>query len=462
MVSLSVERYREAIVSGPILSTMIRLGLPLMLTDVVMLMYNIADAYWLSRYSPYALAVPRQTWPLFLVFNSLLIGISNANLAILSQYVGAKAYDKVSETTSKLFTVAMGIALTLFLLYEATKVSIFSFLIKTPPEILDDVIGYAEIIAFDVVAFGLGITLGTVMQSFGDTRTPAIVMGAGAVVNAVLDPIFILGLGYLPAMGARGAAIATVLTRLFSGAILFYIIRKKYPEAKVRFSRNIDREWFNLSLRIGIPVTVMTVADGFAFLFQQALVNIFGVVAATAFAIGFMVLDTANAVLRGFTMSISIMVGQNLGARNTDRARRITLTAAHMVLLFVLIGSIVVYLARTSLITIFTSDPAVIIECERIVTVIAWILPLMMLSFLGMSVGRGSGHTLLPTVLNIVRFWIIRIGIGWILALGLGLGIVGLLIAISLSDVVGGTVSYLWIKYGNWDKPVIKYQVQIE
>lgn len=461
MVSSNIERYRDSIVSGPILSTMLRLGLPLMFTDIIMLMYNIADTYWLSRYSQYALAVPRQNWPIFLVFISILIGITNANLAILSQYVGAKIFNKVSEISSKLFTLCIVISTALFLLYESLKFHIFSYVIGTPSEILRDILDYAEIIAFDIIAFGIGMSLSTMMQSFGDTRTPAIIMGIGALINAVLDPIFIVGLGPVPAMGARGAAIATIITRLFASAIIFNIMRVRYPEVKIRLTRKLDKEWLLLSLKIGIPVTIMTISDGFAFTFQQALVNMFGVVIATAFAIGFMVLDMANAILRGFTMSISIMVGQNLGAGNTTRARKIALTAAHTIMLFVFTGSILVYLARGYLIAVFTSDITIALEAEKLVITIAWILPMMMLSFLGMSIGRGSGRTIVPTVVNVVRFWIIRIGLGWSLAVAIGLGVVGLWIAIALSEIVGGTISYIWIRRGGWTKPVIKHQPQL-
>ncbi|MEM2058160.1 MAG: MATE family efflux transporter, partial [Thermoproteota archaeon] len=393
-----IDKYRDSIVSGPILPTMLRLGLPLMLTDVIMLVYNVTDAYWLSRYSQYALAVPRMNWPIFLAFVSIVMGITNANLAMLSQYVGAKRYDKVSDVSSKLFTLCTATSTALFLIYEAFRHHIFAYLIMVPSEILEEALGYAEVIAFDFLAFGVAMSLATIMQSFGDTRTPAALMGAGALMNLALDPMFIIGLGPIPAMGARGAAIATVVTRLLSGMIMLRIIMARYPEVKIGFTRKIDRDWLLLSLKIGIPITIMTASDGFAFIFHQALVNMFGVVVAAAFAIGYIVLDMASAVLRGFTMSISIMVGQNLGAGNSSRARKTALTAAHTIMLLVFIGSIVVYLGRNHLISVFASDGAVMLEAERLVSIIAWILPLMMLSFLGMSVGRGSGHTVVPTV----------------------------------------------------------------
>ena len=435
---------------------MFRLGLPLMVTDVIMLVYTVTDAFWLGRYDKYALAVPAQCWPLFLVFVSLVMGITAANLAILSQYVGAKMFDRVSEVSSKLLTFCILVSTLLFVLYETLRFHIFYYLVRVPEEILDDVLSYAEVIAFDVLWFGLALTLSTIMQSLGDTRTPAMAMGLGALSNAVLDPIFILGMGPVPSMGARGAAIATVITRIFGVTLMLFVIRARYREIRLRPTSRIDREWVTLSIKVGLPVTLMTALDGFAFTFLRALINIFGVVATTVFAIGLMAIQMATAFLRGFTMSISIMIGQNLGAGNTERARRIALTAAHTIMPLVLACSAAVFLARNILVTFFTSDPIIVAEAEKLVSTIAWILPLMMLSFLGMSIGRGSGHNMVPTVINIVRFWVIRIGVGWILAVVMGLGLDGIWMAIVLSELVGGTATYVWIRRGGWAKPIIK------
>lgn len=161
------------------------------------------------------------------------------------------------------------------------------------------------------------------------------------------------------------------------------------------------------------------------------------------------IIGIANANLRGFTMSISIMVGQNLSAGNTRRARGIALTAAHTIALIVFTGALIVFMFKDQLVSVFTNDVDIAFEAKKLVSIIAWILPLMMLSFLSMSVGRGSEHTLFPTVNNIVRFWLIRIGLGYILAISFGMGVKGLLISITLSEVVGGIASYMWIRYGD-------------
>ncbi|MEM2627932.1 MAG: hypothetical protein QW775_06765, partial [Ignisphaera sp.] len=105
-------------------------------------------------------------------------------------------------------------------------------------------------------------------------------------------------------------------------------------------------------------------------------------------------------------------------------------------------------------------EPEVIIEAEKFVSVIVWSFPLTMLSFLGMSVGRGSGHNEIPTILNIVKFWVIRVGVGWALALTVGLNAITMWILIAFSEIIGGTASYIWIRYGNWIKPIIRVPPQ--
>ncbi|MEM1645344.1 MAG: MATE family efflux transporter [Ignisphaera sp.] len=459
MSSLAIERYRESIVSGSILITMIRLGTPLMIADLIGLIYMVTDAYWLSRFSQYVLSVPGQWFPMFFILISFLMGISAANLALVSQYVGAKLYDKASEVSSKMFTLCLSTSVTLALVFHIVKRYAYFYIIRPPPEIFDEVLDYVSIMALDLVIFGIGMAIGTILQAIGDTKTPATTMSIGALVNAILDPIFIIGLGPLPAMGVRGAAIATVISRSFGTGLLYYIMRRKYPDIKIKLT-NIDREWLLLTIKVGIPITMLTISDGFAFTFQQALVNTLGVVVVTAAAVGFITINIANAVLRGFTMSISIMVGQNLGAGNTDRARKIALTAAHILFLAVLMGSIFVYFTRRYIIAVFANEPEVIIEAEKFVSVIVWSFPLTMLSFLGMSVGRGSGHNEIPTILNIIKFWVIRVGVGWALALTVGLNAITMWILIAFSEIIGGTASYIWIRYGNWIKPIIKVPPQ--
>jgi putative MATE family efflux protein len=454
--AITVDRYRDSIVNGPVVRTLLRLGLPLIVVQLVNVSYNIADAFWLSMYSDVSMAVPRQVWPLIMFFNAFLMALSTANMALLSQYVGARRYDEASSTASKFLTVATLLSVGSGITFLTIRYYVFKYVVIPPPEIFDDVMSYSGIITLDLILSGFSITYSTILQSVGDTRTPAVVGGISALTNIVLDPLLILGIPPFPKMGVVGAAIATVLARLVGVVVLILLIRREFPDLRITLTKDISSEWVFNNLAIGGPVLIFNTSNSLAFMLQNALVNSFGVIVTAAFAIGFVVMDIADATIWGLTMPIAIMVGQNLGAGNLSRCRTIAYKAVLTLSTLTTTGSIIVYILRKPLITIFTSDTLIINEALTFLETFIFTLPFFALFFVGMSVGRGSGHTLIPTILGIIRLWVIRIGLGYILAYQTGLKSYGIWIAMALSNIISGTATLAWIKYGNWAKPVIK------
>lgn len=150
-------KYREKIVSGPILKTVLWLSLPLIIVQLIQVSYNVADAFWLSMYSDIALAAPRQTWPLFLFFGAISTALSSSNLALISQYVGAKKFEKASDVASKFLTVSVASGLIFSCVFLALRQIIFSDLIRVPPEIYGQVVDFAGVVSV-VMAFSYIVT----------------------------------------------------------------------------------------------------------------------------------------------------------------------------------------------------------------------------------------------------------------------------------------------------------------
>ena len=452
----TIDKYRSEIVNGPIVKTLLWLGFPLMLVQLINVSYNVADAFWLSKYSDVDMAVPRQAWPPFTFFNAFNIAISTANMTLLSQYIGARRYDEANDIASKFFTVSLITSFVFGLTYFSLRYHIFHYVIMTPPEIFDDVMSYSGIISIDLMLSGLSTTYSTILQSVGDTRTPAVVGGFSALLNIIWDPFLILGIPPFPRMGAAGAALATVLSRLGGVATLIYLTKRRFPDLRIFLTKNIDKLWVLRNIRIGGPVFVFQASNSLAFMLQNALVNSFGVVVAAAFAIGFIVMDIADAVMWGLTMPVAIMIGQNLGAGNTSRSREIAYKASLTISTLTALGALIVFSVRSQLISVFTSDAEIFSEALRFLEIFVFSLPFFTLFFVGMSVGRGSGHTTVPTILGMIRLWGFRIGLGYLLAYVVGLQSYGVWVAMALSNFVGGLGSIAWVKFGNWARPVIK------
>ncbi len=451
-----ISRYRDRIVSGPIIRTIFWLGLPPLINQLAIVAYNVADAYWLSSYSQTTVAVPRQMWPVLLLFQALAMALTTASLSIVSQYIGGREYKKASLEASRFFTASFlaGAVLSLSLLMLRSLV--FTWIVSTPNEIFEDVMKYSGVITFDIFLNYIALTYTTLLQSVGDTKRPAIVNVVSVGINVVLDPFLILGIGPFPRLGVVGAALTDVMGKIISISALTYILRKNYPELKIRLTKKLNAEWARLVLRIGLPILTLGLMNGFAFLLQLRLVNTLGIIAATAFSIGFVILDISDAALWGLSGAPAIMIGQSLGAGDRKRAREVAFKGALLIFALMVLGAGTIYPIRRAIVNVFTDTPSILDETDLFLLTLLPTLPFFGLFISAMSTGRGSGHTVFPTTVGIIRLWGIRLALGYFLALIFGMGSSGVWLAISLSNVIGGSISILWIKYGDWARAVVR------
>lgn len=244
-------------------------------------------------------------------------------------------------------------------------------------------------------------------------------------INALLDPFLVLGIGPFPRLGVVGASITNVMGKIISISALTYILKRKYPELKVRFTKEIDFEWIRLVLRIGLPILALGLTNGFAFLMQLRIINALGIVVATAFSIGFVIIDIVDAALWGLSGATPIRVGQNLGAENRKRAKDVAYKTALVIFALMIISAGVIYPFRRGLADVFADNIDIIGETDLFLSILLPTLPFFGLFIVGMSTGRGSGHTLFPTTVGMLRLWGIRLALGYFLVFILGMGSIG-------------------------------------
>lgn len=167
-------------------------------------------------------------------------------------------------------------------------------------------------------------------------------------------------------------------------------------------------------------------------------------------------MDLSDAMLQGLSRASAIMAGQSIGANLKDRAKEIAFKTSMLIFLATLIGATIVYFFRDQFIWIFTQDPAIWIEAKKFLEVFVLTLPFFGIFINAMFIGRGSGHTLPPTIIGIARLWGCWVGIGYFLALLVGYGPMGIWIGMSISNIFAGITALAWLKYGNWTQPVIR------
>ncbi len=443
------------VVYGPFYRTLLRLALPMIVFEAVHVSYNLVDAYWLSIWGGAAFTVPRLTRPTYMLFEAVFMGLGAANLAMMSQYIGGRRYEEAARTFSRFLTVNLALGLLLTLVYARVNDLLVRYVVRAPPEVVSPAIAYANVIAFDIFLYGLDSTFTNAFHAIGNTRLPAVAGVLSALLNFALDPVLIVGLLGLPAMGATGAALATVLSRLAKLVTLAYAFTREFPEVGVRLTRDLSPLWLRRVTAVGGPMYLRQALNSFGVMFQHSIVNSFGVVAAQAYTIGLLFMEVAEAAVRGSTAPIAAMVGQNLGAGNLSRAREVGVRSSLTMGGVTAAASLALFLARESLARVFTDDPLALGESMKFLSIFLPTLPFLTLIFVGVAVGRGSGSTVVPLAITFVRMWGMRIGLAYLLSLVAGMGTDGLWLAISLSNVVAGVASLIWVAVGRWCRPVV-------
>src|SRR5690606_23038800 len=192
---------------------------PMFVGNLFQSLYNTVDSFWVGRYlGADALGAVSVSFPAIFALVSLIMGLTMATTTLVAQYRGARQDDQVRRTVanSVLLIVVLGLAST-----GVGYVFRFSLLrlMRTPEEILEPAALYLGIFSVGLVRMFLYNSLSAVLRGLGDSRTPLRFLIYATVVNIILDPLFILGLGPVPAMGVAGAAWATVLAQLLSAVL---------------------------------------------------------------------------------------------------------------------------------------------------------------------------------------------------------------------------------------------------
>lgn len=450
-----LEGYRERVIKGSLITTLLKLGAPPLLSQLISLSYNILNSLWLSLFSENAIAIPRQVFPVQFFFMALLNALGAAGTSVVAQYMGAKMFGEVKKEISRFFTAALFVGMLSSMTFFLLRPWIFRFVVSTPSEIYYYVMEYTAVTSFNMLLSAVTMTLTTTLSSIGETKLPSFINFFGMAVNTVLDPLLILGIGPFPRMGPIGSALTDTIGIIVSLVLLLTLFNYRFREIKPNLTRNFDMVWVKMVAKVGGPIAVMSMLNSSAFMTQLRLVNSFGVEVATAYSIGFIVLDIADAAMWGLSGSIAIIVGQLLGAGELTRAKSSAVKGSLFVASIVAASSLAMYFVRDSVVHIFTSNPVVTDVSLQFLDTILLGLPFFAFFMCGFSAARGAGRTMAATAINIGRLWLVRVGISYLLAFPMNWGPLGVWTGIMLSNIIGGVLMAAWLALADWAKPVI-------
>ena len=426
--------------------------IPMLLGNLISVLYNIVDTMWVGKIVGHnAVGACGVSFPVIFILVAVANGATIATSILVSQYYGAKNYAMLKKTVNNSFIIAIVLSIIII----GIGISFIGFILKlmnTPDEIFELAKGYLRICLYGFGFQYISFLMMSVLRGVGDTITPLLFMIFGAVLNAILDPFFIIGIGPLPKMGLDGAAWASFVSILISLIFGFLYLNSKnhiiIPKlSEIKFDKNTSL----LILKIGLPSMAQQSIVSVGAAFMTTLVNSFGNLATAAFGATNKIEGLVMMSAMSLSGSMASLSGQNIGAKKFDRVNE---TFKWGIIIGAAISGFLVIVMQIFphiLMSIFIDEESVIdigVEYFRIVSLGYIMLTIM---FVSNGVINGAGKTRVTMVFSLLSLWAVRIPLGLLLS-KTGLGIRGLWWAyvISFTAVMSLSLSYYFL--GRWKK----------
>ena len=432
---------------GEITSTLAKLALPIMGTAFIQMAYSLTDTMWLGRASTKAVAAAGTAGNL-MWFGSGLILITQIGLGVsVAQSYGRDDIDAVKKYISYGFQLDIFIAIIYSLLLFIFSSQIIGFFNLNDVEVVKMAEEYLRIIAIGLTFHFLNPIFSTTLNSTGNSVTPFKLNTLGLIVNMILDPILIFGLGPIPALGVKGAAIATIFAQ-FIVTIVFIILGKQSDAvySHVNLFIKPDFEYIGKMVRLGFPPFVQTAIHSGISMILTRIVADFGDTAVAVLNIGSQIESIAWMSAEGFSSAISAFIGQNFGAGKIDRIKKGYYRGIQILGGIGIFASLLLIFGAKPLFTLFTPrDPIAIVEGTKYLRILGTCQFFMCIEIGTAGAFNGIGKTLPPTLIGVI-FNISRIPLALALS-STKLGLLGIWWSMSISSIMKGITSPIIYNY---------------
>lgn len=425
----------------------IRFAIPMLIGNVFQQAYHIIDSVIVGHYlGKEALAAVGASFPIIFCVISLTIGISMGSTVIISQYFGAKDMEKVRRAID---------TMNIFLFFSAISLSILCIifsrpifrLLHLPDELLPMAISFFNIfIAGSVFTFGFN-GISAILRGMGDSKTPLIFLVLSTVLNIILDFLFIIVFNW----GLISVAFATIISQAFALFSSIIYLNRKHPIINISLKETVfDKGIFIKSFKIGLPTGIQQTFVGLGMMALMGIVNSFGTNVIAAYTIATRIDSFASMPAMNLAMALTSFVGQNIGARKSERVSNGFMATLKFSSIIAITISLIVFFFGDYLIRAFTTDINVIKIGHDYLKIVGSFYIAYNAMFVVGGIMRGAGDTFIPMIFTLFSLWIIRIPLAF--ALSPRMGPNGIWWSIPIAWILGTTLNYIYYRTGRWMK----------
>ena len=442
---------------GKIVKPLIMFSLPLMGANLLQIVYNMVDMIIVGNVSgSVGLSAVAVGGSVTEFFTCMTMGFSNAAQIIISQLLGAKRRDKIGRFIGTFSITLFAAAATLTVVALVLRRQLL-VVMNTPPESFDEALRYS-VMAMSGIIFVYGYNaVSAIMRGLGDAKRPFMFIAIAAVMNIILDIVFVMVLK----MGAFGAALATVMSQATSFiTALIYLVKHKSQLGFKIHKEDFRMDWslFSTLVKLGIPMAIKNAAVSFSRLFTNSFVNGFGIAVSAVSGVGSKLNSIANLVSNSLNTAGSSMVGQNIGAEHYNRVPKImsAVWAINVGMMVILTGIIMLF--PQWVFGLFGLEPSAMSVAMEYIPIAVILFFASALRSGANALINGSGNFAVNMAVALLDALILRIGLGLLFGLAMNWGYFGFWFGDALSACTPFVIGIVFLLTGKWKtrKHIIK------
>ncbi|MFA6647896.1 MAG: MATE family efflux transporter [Candidatus Izemoplasmatales bacterium] len=392
------------VTEGPILKKMLLLALPILLTTLSQIAYNLTDIFWIGRVDSIGMdqtnavaAVGTVSYLTWFAFGFILIAKIGTSVKV-SHAVGKKEIEKVNVFAANglLLEAFLGIILAIsILIFKDEFLSIFN--IETP-QIVEYALMYIPIIGGFIFIQFIVNGFVAINEGLGQTKINLLVLAIGFVFNMILDPLLIL----VFKLGITGAAIATVSSQAVTLIVFIFIYKKHNPNIKIFRLKNLNVNVLKEIVGIGLPVGLQSMLFTVISIYIAREVFAFGPNVVAGQRVGVQIEQLTWMISSGFQSAITVFVGQNFGAKEFARIKRSVFDISLVLIPYALVISLMLVLIPEQLMRIFISEDSTVNAGVTYLTILSISQVFMIIESIGAGFFNGIGKSYIPSIVGIV------------------------------------------------------------
>ena len=399
---------------GNIKKQLISLTWPMLLGITGMVIFNLVDTFFVGKLGVHELAAMSFSFPVVMFLNSLSQGVGIGTSSLISRNIIHAERHEVKLMASRAILLGVLIVMVFVLAGLFTIRPVFSAL-GAEGDVLDYIHDYMQIWYFGVPFVVIPMIGNNIVRATGDTFTPGMIMAITAIVNAILDPLLIFGIGPFPKMGIKGAALATVITRAIGLlAILFILIKKeKLLSIKFGYVKNILSTWKSV-LYIAGPASLTLLITPISVGFLTKILAGYGKEAVAAFGVASRVEMFALMVIMALGSVLIIFVGQNFSKHKYDRINTGLSYSFKFSMVWGALIFVILLVLGNSIASIFSDDPTVTGITKMYFVIIGASYGFQGFVVLSASSFNGLNKPYPSTIFSIIRMLVLYVPLAWV------------------------------------------------